>query len=140
MRAAIYNKNGSYQEAVADYQKAAQIDSSDVLIKRALAYFLATCPEASYRNGEQAVELAQQLVTKKRESSTLRILAAAWAEKGNFSKAVHFQKQAIELLGEEPEGLTSSFLKQKIIEERETYKKQLSQYEQNQPWRENPEP
>lgn len=63
-----------------------------------LAWLLATCPAARYRDGERAVELATKAVevTRGSDADTLDTLAAAYAEAGQFTKADAVAQQAIE--------------------------------------------
>jgi hypothetical protein len=55
-----------------------------------LAWLLATCPDASVRNGARAVELAQQAerLSGGQDPSMLGTLAAAYAEAGRFPEAI----------------------------------------------------
>jgi hypothetical protein len=63
------------------------------------AWFLATCPDASQRDGHQAVDYAIKAcdLTKWKASSLIDTLAAAFAETGQFDKAVEYEKQAISI-------------------------------------------
>ena len=63
-RAITYTKLKRYHEAVEGFEAALKIDSPD-WIYREYAYFLATCPDAKYRDGKKAVELAQLAIKKK---------------------------------------------------------------------------
>ncbi len=60
---------------------------------------LATNPNASIRNGPEAVELAQRAarLSDAREPAILGTLAAAYAEAGRFSEAVLAAQQALAL-------------------------------------------
>ena len=63
-----------------------------------LAWLLATCPDNLLRNGEKAVELAQQAGGAGRKRYLLQLLdalAAAYAEAGRFDKAVETAKRAL---------------------------------------------
>jgi hypothetical protein len=64
-----------------------------------LAWALATCPVDSVRNGARAVELARQAdqLTSNRDPQILGTLAAAWAEAGNFTKAIDAAERAFNL-------------------------------------------
>jgi len=64
-----------------------------------LAWLLATCPEESLRDGRRAVELATRSceLTEWKGAGTLGTLAAAYAETGDFDKAVEWQEKAIKL-------------------------------------------
>ena len=59
---------------------------------------LATCADRRFRNGGQAVRLAQKAVELKPDVVSLDTLAAAYAAVGNFDAAVDTQKKAIQKL------------------------------------------
>jgi Flp pilus assembly protein TadD len=85
----------------------------------------ATCDDASVRDGAGAVKFAEQAVGKKerKNPAILDTLAAAYAEAGEFEKAVSVQKEAIALLpsGEE----TKDFLARlKLYESGSAYHEQ----------------
>lgn len=61
-----------------------------------LAWFLATCPEASLRDGKRAVTLAEAVVSIWPNPNYLDTLAAAYAETGDFDRAVKIESQAAE--------------------------------------------
>jgi len=65
-----------------------------------LAWALATNPNPSFRDGSNAVVLAEKAVaaTSPRIPWHLGTLAAAYAETGQFEKAVITQQEAIALL------------------------------------------
>ena len=62
-----------------------------------LAWLFATCPEPSCRNGLKAIEFAKRACDRSDWHcwSFISTLAAAYAEVGDFEKAVSFQKVAI---------------------------------------------
>ena len=64
-----------------------------------LASMLATCPSAAIRNGSEAIELAQKAVARSggQDPIYLDTLAAAYAESGDFAKAVETAEQATAL-------------------------------------------
>jgi tetratricopeptide (TPR) repeat protein len=68
-----------------------------------LAWLLATCANPIVRNGESALRLAQEAVaaTSRTNAVVLDTLAAAYAETGDFAKAVAAQQEAIAVLGSE---------------------------------------
>jgi tetratricopeptide (TPR) repeat protein len=72
---------------------------NDVALLNELAWTLATNPNASIRNGAEAVELAQRAtqLSDGREPAALGTLAAAYAEAGRFSEAVQTARKAAEL-------------------------------------------
>ncbi len=62
---------------------------------------MATSPRASLRNGNKAVELAQQAnqLTGGENPIILSTLAAAYAEAGRFPEAVETAQRALQLAG-----------------------------------------
>jgi tetratricopeptide (TPR) repeat protein len=86
-------------EAIAQYQKALQIKPANPKAQNNLAWVLATCPEASLRNGNRALELARQAneLTGGGDPIVLHTLAAALAETGQFDDAKLKVQKAIEL-------------------------------------------
>jgi len=92
-------QKGIVDEAIADYQKALQITPDYVEAQNNLARVLATCPQASLRNGNKAVALAQQAnqLTGGGNPTVLDTLAAAYAEAGRFPEAVETAQRALQL-------------------------------------------
>ena len=60
-----------------------------------VAWFRATCPEAHFRNGKEAVELATLACTldKWKDADQIDTPAAAYAEMGNFAEAERYQQK-----------------------------------------------
>jgi len=87
---------GDFAGAAARYRRALQIDPYLVEALNNLAWLLATCPEASLRNGGEAVQLAEQAcaLTQNRRTIMVGTLAAAYAEAGRFSDAVATAQKA----------------------------------------------
>jgi tetratricopeptide (TPR) repeat protein len=90
---------GNVAEAIAQYQKALQINPQYVETLNNLAWVLATCPQASLRNGHQAVELAQRAnqLAGDGHLALLGTLAAAYAEAGRFPEAVSTAQRALQV-------------------------------------------
>src|SRR5437870_1106990 len=86
-------------EAVAQYREALKRAPRLVAAQDNLAWTLATAPDASLRNGSQALELATQAnqLSGGRDPVILRTLAAAYAENRQFSKAFKSAKSALDL-------------------------------------------
>lgn len=91
-----------YQPALKDYEKALKLDAEYSFALGALAWFLATCPDAKFRNGARALELATA-ANDVSNNEHLDDLAAAYAEVGDFKNAVKVQKRAIKKCGNEVE-------------------------------------
>ncbi len=66
-----------------------------------MAWLRATCPVARVRNGKEAVEAATNAceLTNWEKWEYIDALAGAFAEAGDFEKAVNYQEQAIQMLG-----------------------------------------
>ncbi|HWH77887.1 MAG TPA: hypothetical protein VNT76_10970, partial [Candidatus Binatus sp.] len=88
-----------------------------------LAWALVTCPYDQLRDGALALQYAEKAVTlsHRREPNMLDTLAAAYAETGDFEKAVTTQKEAIALLKEEVQ--------------RNSYRERLKLYQSKKPCR-----
>jgi superkiller protein 3 len=95
----IFLRQGQAGEAAADFQKALELQPDNADAHKCLAWMLATCPEASVRNGARAIELAQQAeqLSGGKDPAIITILAAAYAEAGRFPEAVTTARQALQL-------------------------------------------
>jgi tetratricopeptide (TPR) repeat protein len=85
-----FSQLGRMDDAILQYQEALRIQPADPKIQNNLAWILATCPQASLRDGNKAVELARQAnaSTGGKNPIILHTLAAALAEAGRFPEAV----------------------------------------------------
>jgi tetratricopeptide (TPR) repeat protein len=83
-------EKGLFREAVAHYQVTLQSEPDSELPLNNLAWVLSAAPDDSVRNGAAAVELALHLnqVTHDSNPFFIRTLAAAYAEAGQFEKAI----------------------------------------------------
>jgi protein O-mannosyl-transferase len=90
---------GQFDAAIAHCRKVLELEPRPMLAQNTLAWLLATCPDASLRNGPRAVELAQQAAQFSGGASPeiLDTLAAAYAEAGRFSEAVETARLALNL-------------------------------------------
>jgi tetratricopeptide (TPR) repeat protein len=120
-------KKGDYGRAMADYNKALEIDPRNAYANNSKAWLLATCPDARYRDGAEAVELAQKAVEVYPKAFCFDTLAAAYAEAGRFEDAITTQEKAIALLKKEGDPI-------KQIDE---YVERLNSYKAHKPWRES---
>ncbi|MGO8743220.1 MAG: tetratricopeptide repeat protein, partial [Limisphaerales bacterium] len=94
-------KKGNVDEAITCFQKALHIKPDYAEAQNTLAWVLATCPLASLRDGNKAVELAQRAnqLTGDGNPVVLRTLAAAYAEAGRFPEAVATAQRALQMAG-----------------------------------------
>jgi tetratricopeptide (TPR) repeat protein len=92
-------QKGNMTEAIAHFQQVLQLEPNNPQVQSNLAWLLATCPEASLRDGKKAVELAERAnqLTSGGNPFILCSLAAAYAEAGRFSEAVETAQRALQL-------------------------------------------
>jgi tetratricopeptide (TPR) repeat protein len=124
-RAVMYSRLGDYEAALADFETGLQLEEHDksfwddnpIHVKSPFAHFLASCPDAKYRDGKRALELASLAceITNYKHAAPLTSLAAACAETGDFAGAIKWQQTAIDLAGR--------FASQDAIERLELYRK-----------------
>ena len=81
-RGMAWQKKGQYDKALGDLNEAVRLNPRNALGYNNLAWLRATCLDAKYRNGQQAVESATHAceLTRWREAYELGTLAAAYAE------------------------------------------------------------
>ncbi|MCX7591406.1 MAG: sulfatase-like hydrolase/transferase [Kiritimatiellae bacterium] len=86
----LLTQQGEYAEALRTWRDGLKFHREDPVLLGNLAWWLATCPEASVRDGKEAVRLALAAVksTHGENFQTFDILAAACAEAGDFTNAV----------------------------------------------------
>jgi len=122
----IFANQGKIEDAILYYRKTLHIDPNMTQALYNLSWILATHIDAEYRNGKDALELAQNLckITQYKQPLALDSLAAAYAEVGNFDDAVSTSKKAFKLALEQgPEELVQGL------------KKRLQLYEKRRPYR-----
>jgi len=86
-------------EAIREYREALRLKPDSPPILNNLAWILATSLTAEFRNGQEAVKLAERAcdLTARKQVLLLGTLAAAYAEAGRFSKAAETAREAREL-------------------------------------------
>ena len=94
----LYDQLGKYQQAIGQFDRAINLMPGEAGSYNNLAWLRATCPDAQFRNGEQAIKLARKAceLTGWNDFSTLDTLATAYAATGNWKEAVKWQEKAIE--------------------------------------------
>jgi tetratricopeptide (TPR) repeat protein len=114
---------GHFDRAVADYESAAAIDGSSYALNRNFAFLRSACPDAQYRDGGKALELAKKAceATSYRDSWSLSSLAAACAETGDWDAAMKWETEAI--------------ARDKLKRNEAEHKRRLEAYQAKQPFR-----
>ena len=104
-RACIYMRKADYEKALADLREALRLAPDNFRVCNNLAWIQATCPDARYRDGEQAI--ANALRANRLYGSlhwrNVSTVAAAYAEHGDFTDARHWQTEAIGLVNADPD-------------------------------------
>lgn len=116
VNAALARVNRAVERATTDKARANALNAS--------AWLFATSPIRRLRIGEQALRDALQAcaLTAWKDPSNIDTLAAAYAENGDYPKAIVAQKQALALLIGKPDANND-------------YRERLSEYERHQPHR-----
>lgn len=133
---------GDHTSAIEDYEAAIaamgnleKVDSDEAQRSEAagiynnMAWVLATSPVDSVRDGKRALDYADKAaeLSDFEEAHILSTLAAAYAENGNFEKAIEWSGKAVELgKAEEHDQI-------------EQLENELKSYEDGKPWREQQE-
>ena len=104
LRANINSRLGKCAEALKEFDYLVSLHPRNVTLARALsdrAWFRATCPNASFRNGQQAVKDAKAACSIMiwKDEHMIDTLAVAYAETGDFSSAVQYAAQALAVKG-----------------------------------------
>ncbi len=114
------------REAMAQYAAALLLQTDYPEALDGLAWILSTDPNADFRNGPEAVKMAERAceLTSRKDPEKLKTLAAAYAEVGRFDEAVKTIEAA--------QALAASDNRQPVAEE---CHKMLGQFQQSKPWR-----
>ncbi len=98
-RGFYYHTNGDYAEAIASKEKALELKEDLAIAHNGLAWLLATCEKAEFRDGARALRHAMRAMELEMKLAYMGTIAAANAEAGNFGEAVRW---ATEFLNSKP--------------------------------------
>jgi tetratricopeptide (TPR) repeat protein len=104
LRASIKVRLGKNADALKEFNSLISLHPRPVTLARALsdrAWFYATCPDSSFRNGQQAVKDAKAAcsIMQWKDEDMIDTLAVAYAESGDFDSAVQYVSQALAMKG-----------------------------------------
>lgn len=99
MIGSAYQMVGNLAGTLAAFERGLQRAPQSPEFLNNLAWLLASCPDATIRNGTRAVALAEKAVsvTQQQQPFFIGTLAAAYAEAGRFPEAIATAQKAIDL-------------------------------------------
>ncbi len=97
--AAALSRQGRLRQAVEILRRGLARQPNHARLVNDLAWTLATCPDATVRDGAEAVRLVERLgpMTQIDNATLLDTMAAAYAEAGQFDRAVSAAERAVSL-------------------------------------------
>jgi tetratricopeptide (TPR) repeat protein len=124
LRANAYSRLGRKSDALTDFQSAIRLSKTDPTCRAGAAWLYATSSDAQIRNGASAVALATEAakLTQWKDDTVLDVLAAGYAEAGDFRSAQKWEQKAI-LLGSQSDI--------------PYYQHRMLSYQSGKAWREN---
>lgn len=136
-RARALSRVSRFADVQQTFRDALDNNPDDLAMKNNLAWFLATCPDDSQRNGAEAVALAQDVCDRSQEPvpQWLDTLAAAHAETGEFDKAQQLAQQAIDRVSEQVSNPIPEAAQQFL----DLLQSRLEKYQNREPYRESGE-
>ncbi len=115
-RGLLWVGSGQFDYAIADYQNALEIAPRSPRALGRMAWLRAIAPDARFRNGAEAVRLAELAVqiSGGTDLEALDALAAAYAETGRFPEAVQAAQKALGLATARRKPVTARALRERI--------------------------
>lgn len=124
LRANAYSRLGRKADALTDFKAAINLSKTDPMCRAGAAWLYATSSDPQIRNGASSIALATEAakLTLWKDDTVLDVLAAGYAETGDFSSAQKWEEKAILLGGQE---------------DIPYYQRRLLSYQAGKAWREN---
>lgn len=107
-RGFAWKAKADYDRAINDFTNSLTMNPDYYRPYFELGWIYAVCPDERYRNGDQAVMWASKAQELYDNPKTMQLLAAAYAENGEFDEAVSTQKKAIAWINRE--GMTNEMV------------------------------
>lgn len=120
--------SGRHADAIRIMEDIVKKEPEDEVTLNNLSWVLSTSPDDSVRNGERALELAEKAceLTEYQKAYILSTLAAAYAELGDFDKAVQWSEKSLEMSQDD----------ENVAERTDELQKELDSYKEKKPYRE----
>jgi tetratricopeptide (TPR) repeat protein len=127
-----FSRNKQYQQAAKHFELSIKYNPANWFARAEVAWLLATCPSNEVRNGTLAIEMARPLLegSKQESARAADILAAAYAEAGDYSNAVKYAERALVLIARTPGMIQTNSISSNAVQAR------LNGYKARQPYRE----
>lgn len=122
-RGTVWFKQGNYDAALIDFDNALVLDRdyTDALINKSI--LLSSSKIDTFRDGKRSIALVKEAESHRTKHEYYNALALAYAEDGQFNKAIHNQTLALSAISNADEAIIAD------------YKKQKGTFEQQRPWR-----
>ena len=145
---ANWSKLGDYPRALADYTESIRYEQRQRMpggngINRDGQQYVwrgelyAACPDPQIRNAQKAIADAKRaggvMISQKHEAQA--VLAAAYAEAGDFPEALEWQRKAIVVAEQERADSDPDWLKEEAAKRLDEYRRRLALFESHQPYR-----
>ena len=119
-RGVAYLKTGDFRRAVNDLERARKRSPDDPRSPLLLSWIYATAPDDTVRDGRKALVLVGELCDPVTCQTTepLNVLAAAYADLGDFEKATKLQERAVALSHFAPEFHADSIRRLELLRKR----------------------
>ena len=123
IRAEIWTARHAYGKALADFEEKCRLAPKNDSGFNGRAWLHATCPDERYRDGRAAVTSAIRAceLSGWKDANNLDTLAAAYAEMGDFEKAVEWEEKAINFFGSD-EGKAKGRRRMNLYREKKPYR------------------
>jgi tetratricopeptide (TPR) repeat protein len=123
-RADLYARKADWTNAISDHRKALALAGNNPAVNNGLAWLLATSPDGEFRDGSEAIELAEKAcrLTQWKQPHCMDTLAAAHAEAGNFEEAIRFQKEALTFIPSSRPEHSGMAKRLNLYEQRQAYR------------------
>ena len=136
-RAVLLYDMKDYSKAFSEFENMSKSYSDNPGYCCKYAWLLVMCPDLKYRNPEKALALAFKAVDKKACSVSYDTVAAVYAEKNDFKRAIDFQIKAISAFKEETSHINHHLgTPEEVKHHLEELNQRLTLYQNGRKWEE----